>query len=112
MVGAAAVVDGGAGAVGAGSMGRRVTAAASADAEAGGTAGAGCGSRGGVQAASATTKSHAAARAAGRTGLIRLGTLSASAAGDAFAREAADRAPDLDVRVLRPGESTEIDPKH
>jgi L-ascorbate metabolism protein UlaG (beta-lactamase superfamily) len=31
-------------------------------------------------------------------------------AGDAFAREAAARAPALDVRVLRPGESTEIDP--
>jgi L-ascorbate metabolism protein UlaG (beta-lactamase superfamily) len=30
-------------------------------------------------------------------------------AGDAFAAEAADRAPDLDVRVLRPGESTEVD---
>jgi L-ascorbate metabolism protein UlaG (beta-lactamase superfamily) len=29
-------------------------------------------------------------------------------AGDAFAAEAADRAPDLDVRVLRPGESTEL----
>jgi L-ascorbate metabolism protein UlaG (beta-lactamase superfamily) len=33
-------------------------------------------------------------------------------AGDVFAREAADRAPDLDVRVLRPGQSTEIDPEH
>jgi L-ascorbate metabolism protein UlaG (beta-lactamase superfamily) len=31
-------------------------------------------------------------------------------AGDAFASEAADRAPDLDVRVLRPGESTEFGP--
>jgi L-ascorbate metabolism protein UlaG (beta-lactamase superfamily) len=31
-------------------------------------------------------------------------------AGAAFAREAADRAPDLDVRVLRPGESTEVEP--
>ena len=31
-------------------------------------------------------------------------------AGEAFAREAADRAPDLDVRVLGPGESTEIEP--
>jgi L-ascorbate metabolism protein UlaG (beta-lactamase superfamily) len=30
-------------------------------------------------------------------------------AGDAFATEAADRAPDLDVRVLRPGESTDVD---
>ena len=29
-------------------------------------------------------------------------------AGDAFAAEAAVRAPDLDVRVLRPGESTEL----
>jgi len=28
------------------------------------------------------------------------------------AREAADQAPDLDVRVLRPGESTEIEPAH
>jgi L-ascorbate metabolism protein UlaG (beta-lactamase superfamily) len=33
-------------------------------------------------------------------------------AGDAFARVAADRAPDLDVRVLRPGESTEVAPGH
>jgi L-ascorbate metabolism protein UlaG (beta-lactamase superfamily) len=32
------------------------------------------------------------------------------AAGDAFATEAADRTPDLDVRVLRPGESTDLDP--
>lgn len=32
------------------------------------------------------------------------------AAGAAFATEAADRTPDLDVRVLRPGESTDIDP--
>ncbi len=31
-------------------------------------------------------------------------------AGDAFATEAADRTPDLDVRVLRPGEATEIHP--
>jgi L-ascorbate metabolism protein UlaG (beta-lactamase superfamily) len=31
-------------------------------------------------------------------------------AGDAFATEAADRTPDLDVRVLRPGESTDLDP--
>ena len=31
-------------------------------------------------------------------------------AGHAFAREAADRAPELDVRVLRPGESTEVLP--
>jgi L-ascorbate metabolism protein UlaG (beta-lactamase superfamily) len=31
-------------------------------------------------------------------------------AGDAFASEAADRAPDLDVRVLRPGESTDLGP--
>ena len=30
-------------------------------------------------------------------------------AGDAFAREAADRAAELDVRVLRPGESTELE---
>jgi L-ascorbate metabolism protein UlaG (beta-lactamase superfamily) len=30
-------------------------------------------------------------------------------AGDAFAAEAAERRPDLDVRVLRPGESTDID---
>jgi L-ascorbate metabolism protein UlaG (beta-lactamase superfamily) len=30
-------------------------------------------------------------------------------AGEAFAREAADRAPELDVRVLRPGESTEVE---
>jgi L-ascorbate metabolism protein UlaG (beta-lactamase superfamily) len=29
-------------------------------------------------------------------------------AGRAFASEAADRAPELDVRVLRPGESTEV----
>ena len=39
--------------------------------------------------------------AAGRWGWGSLG------AGDAFALEAADRAPELDVRVLRPGESTE-----
>jgi L-ascorbate metabolism protein UlaG (beta-lactamase superfamily) len=32
-------------------------------------------------------------------------------AGDAFATEAADRAPGLDVRVLRPGESTDLDPR-
>lgn len=32
--------------------------------------------------------------------------------GDAFATQAADRAPDLDVRVLRPGESTGLDPEH
>jgi L-ascorbate metabolism protein UlaG (beta-lactamase superfamily) len=31
-------------------------------------------------------------------------------AGDAFAAEAADRAPDLDVRVIPPGGSTELDP--
>ena len=31
-------------------------------------------------------------------------------AGDTFALEAAERAPDLDVRVLRPGESTEFEP--
>ncbi len=31
-------------------------------------------------------------------------------AGDTFASEAADRAPGLDVRVLRPGESTDLDP--
>ncbi len=31
-------------------------------------------------------------------------------AGDAFATEAADRTPDLDVRVLRPGESTDVHP--
>jgi len=30
-------------------------------------------------------------------------------AGDAFATEAADRTPELDVRVLRPGESTDVD---
>ena len=30
-------------------------------------------------------------------------------AGDAFATEAARRTPDLDVRVLRPGESTDLD---
>jgi L-ascorbate metabolism protein UlaG (beta-lactamase superfamily) len=33
-------------------------------------------------------------------------------AGETFAREAADRAPELDVRVLRPGESTEVEPEH
>lgn len=32
-------------------------------------------------------------------------------AGDAFAIEAAERVPDLDVRVLRPGEATEFDPE-
>ena len=32
------------------------------------------------------------------------------AAGDDFAIEAADRAPELDVRVLRPGEATEFGP--
>ena len=32
------------------------------------------------------------------------------AAGDDFAIEAADRAPDLDVRVLRPGEATDFEP--
>ena len=32
-------------------------------------------------------------------------------AGDAFALEAAERAPELDVRVLRPGESTELEPE-
>jgi L-ascorbate metabolism protein UlaG (beta-lactamase superfamily) len=40
--------------------------------------------------------------AAGRWGF---GSLDA---GDAFATEAAERAPDLDVRVLRPGETTEV----
>jgi L-ascorbate metabolism protein UlaG (beta-lactamase superfamily) len=33
-------------------------------------------------------------------------------AGDAFAREAADRAPALEVRVLRPGDSTDVGPGH
>ena len=42
--------------------------------------------------------------AAGRWGWGSLG------AGDAFALEAAERAPELDVRVLRPGESTELEP--
>jgi L-ascorbate metabolism protein UlaG (beta-lactamase superfamily) len=32
-------------------------------------------------------------------------------AGDAFALEAAERAPELDVRVLRPGDSTELEPE-
>jgi L-ascorbate metabolism protein UlaG (beta-lactamase superfamily) len=32
-------------------------------------------------------------------------------AGDAFAKEAAERMPDLDVRVLRPGELTEVSPE-
>jgi L-ascorbate metabolism protein UlaG (beta-lactamase superfamily) len=32
------------------------------------------------------------------------------AAGDDFAIEAADRAPELDVRVLRPGEATDFEP--
>jgi L-ascorbate metabolism protein UlaG (beta-lactamase superfamily) len=31
-------------------------------------------------------------------------------AGDAFATQAAERAPDLDVRVLQPGEAVELDP--
>lgn len=33
-------------------------------------------------------------------------------AGDAFAAEAADRAPDLEVRVLQPGTSTDLDVEH
>lgn len=33
-------------------------------------------------------------------------------AGDAFATEAAARAPDLEVCVLRPGDSTDVDPEH
>ena len=33
-------------------------------------------------------------------------------AGDAFATEAAHRTPDLDVRVLRPGESIDLDTEH
>ena len=41
--------------------------------------------------------------AAGRWGWGSLG------AGDAFANEAAQRMPELDVRVLRPGESTDLD---
>ena len=41
--------------------------------------------------------------AAGRWGWGSLG------AGDAFAAEAAQRTPDLDVRVLRPGETTDIE---
>ena len=40
--------------------------------------------------------------AAGRWGWGSLG------AGEAFATEAAERTPDLDVRVLRPGETTEV----
>jgi L-ascorbate metabolism protein UlaG (beta-lactamase superfamily) len=32
-------------------------------------------------------------------------------AGDAFATEAASRTPDLEVRVLRPGESTDVEPR-
>jgi L-ascorbate metabolism protein UlaG (beta-lactamase superfamily) len=40
--------------------------------------------------------------AAGRWGWGSLG------AGDAFATEAAERTPDLDVRVLQPGETTEV----
>lgn len=42
-----------------------------------------------------------------RTGRWGWGSIEA---GDAFATEAAQRAPDLDVRVLRPGESTSFDP--
>ena len=40
--------------------------------------------------------------AAGRWGWGSFG------AGDAFANEAAQRMPELDVRVLRPGESTDV----
>lgn len=67
------------------------------------------------------TAVHAAARVAARTAIpIHWGTLHLPGfatgrwgwgsldAGDAFAAEAADRSPKLDVRVLQPGEATDV----
>ena len=58
-------------------MGRRVTAAASADVAAG--VAAGCGSRGGAHAASATTSSHDADRRSKEIGRYRMARMIARA---------------------------------